>query len=138
MAANPFEFVNAINYTKQDLFEQEPISESQYPRHIIDLAMSQYPDTILFANEANAMQNVPAHAHFKFYLHLVDKKRRYAKWGKLERDSKIELIMQYYNYNREKAMQVVDLFTDEQMQSLEQKLQHGGRSKQKIDRSEAE
>ena len=138
MAANPFDFVNAINYTKQDLFEQDQISESQYPRHVIDLAMSQYSDTILYANEANTMQNVSARAHFKFYLHLVDKKKRYAKWGKMEQDPKVDLIMRYYYYSREKALQVVDLFTDEQLQSLEQKLQHGGRCKQKIDRSKAD
>lgn len=132
MAINPFDYVNAINYTKQDLFAQEKPSEVQYPRYIIDLAMSQYPDTVLFANEANAMQNVPSHAHFKFYLHLVDKKRRYAKWGKIEHDNKLDVIMRHYKYSREKALAVVDLFTDEQIQSLEQKQQYGGRSKQQL------
>ena len=134
MATNPFDFVNAINYTKQDLFEDSQITESQYPRYVIDLAMSQSADTVLFANEANMMQNAPARAHFKFYLNLVDKKKRFAKWGKIENDSRVELIMQHYNYNREKALQVVDLFTDEQIQSLEQKQYHGGRSKQRVDR----
>ena len=133
MATNPFEYVNAINYSKQDLFAEDPPSETQYPRYIIDLAMSQYPDTVLFANEANMLQYAPARAHFKFYLHLVERKKRYAKWGKIEQDSRIDAIIEYYNYSREKAMEVVDLFTEQQIQSLEQKLQHGGRCKQKID-----
>lgn len=133
MAINPFDFVNAINYTKQDVFEELQPSETQYPRYMIDLAFSQYPDTVLFANEANMMLNAPARAHFKFYMNLIEKKKRFAKWGKVENDPKVELIMQHYNYSREKALQVVDLFTDEQLQSLQQKQYHGGRCKQKFD-----
>lgn len=130
MAKNPFDFVNAITYTKEDMFADEDITMSQYPRYMIDLALSQYEDTVLIANEANrALINVPPKMHFMFYTNMVDKRKRFSRWAKTVNDEDVKLLMEIFGYSRDKAIEAKSLLTESDMQSLYDQMDVGGKSR---------
>jgi len=45
---NPFEYCNAINYTKKDIMVDD-ISEKKYSAYMVNRQLSYFPDTILAA-----------------------------------------------------------------------------------------
>ena len=62
---SPFEFVNSINNTKQDLIrgsENPDLAETFYKPYVINKAFSYFKDTIMYANEINMYPNTP-HKH---------------------------------------------------------------------------
>ena len=52
VAMNPFEYVNAINMTKQDIMIDD-IAEKAYNPFIVNRSLSYFRDTVLMANEIN-------------------------------------------------------------------------------------
>lgn len=131
---SPFDFVNAINYSKQDLFEPDPAtlqrtqhSDSEYVKFIVNRAMSYFADTIMFANLANIhLNNVSNACHFDFYRLGVPRKKRFSKWGKKLINSDVEMLSQYYNCSLAKALEYSTILTSDQIDSIKQKFDHGG------------
>ena len=136
---SPFDFVNAINYSKEDLFPPDSSSkerlkrpDSQYVKFIINRAMSYFPDTIMFANAANqSLNNVPNECHFDFYRYGVSKRKRFAKWSKPIKSDDIDLICKYYRYSVDKAVEVIDLLGSEKLEQIRAMFDHGGTTKTK-------
>lgn len=135
---SPFDFVNAINFSKEDMFapdcsgERTTHSDSEYPKFIINRAMSYFPDTIMFANAANTtLSNVSNSSHFDFYRYGVGKKKRFSKWAKPINNDTIEMLCQYYQINVTKAIEVTQILNEQQIEAIRQKMSHGGRTKTK-------
>lgn len=132
---SPFDFVNAITYTKENLFPYDHLNhtrldrpDSEYIKFIINRAISYYSDTILFANAANMwLNNVSNSSHFDFYALSIDRKRRFAKWGKPTINDDVELIAHHYNVNRNVANQFLTLLSKDDIDKLKQQYQHGGK-----------
>ena len=123
----PFDFVNAISFSKDDLFEDDDGSTSFYNSYIVNRALSFSPDMILFANEMNTHPYIPPRNQFDFLSSTIRKKKRYDKWIKAEKESDdISLIKNYYNYNNEKAKQVLSIVTTEHLDYIKSKLNQGG------------
>ena len=62
---NPFEYLNAINYTKQDVMVDD-ISEKQYNAFMVNRGLSYFYDTVLLANEMNKRAHVDNRLHSIF------------------------------------------------------------------------
>lgn len=132
----PFEYLNEINDGKKDLIRESDnpeLAEKEYNAFIINKGLSYFPDTIMFANEMNRLHWLPAIMQNDFYLNIVRKRRRFSKWHKPQEDYKLQLISEYYGYNMEKAKEVVDLFSDEDISEIEAKMYKGGLNKKKKD-----
>jgi len=111
---SPFDYVNSIN-KKTGMIEDI----SGYMPFMINRAFSQYPDTIFFANEGNKLTQLDRDMHYRFYYNGVTKKNRFSKWGKQPpREEEVTLIMELYNYSREKAEEVLPLFSKETLKAL--------------------
>ena len=118
-------WVKSINSSKTNLLEAgEDIK--QYSPYVVNKSLSYYVDTVLFANEMNRSYHVPAEAQYLFYLHLIRKGNRYSRWVKRASTENIELIKKYYNYNDARAYEVIDLFSDEQLNYIKNKLENCG------------
>ena len=61
----------------------------------------------------------------------VPKRKRFSKWFKADQPKDMSIIMDYYGYSRDKALQVLPLFNKEQIKSLERKMYTGGKKKRK-------
>ena len=53
MNDSPFDFLNSINTTKKNLVRDEGRGASEYAPYLMNKGLSQFPDTIVFANEIN-------------------------------------------------------------------------------------
>lgn len=123
----PFDFANAINFTKENLF-QDPQADKDYTAFIVNKALSYFSDTILYANQMNIHNDLPKEWQFQFLLNTIPKRKRYSKWNKKESLSKhFGMVKEYYKLSDEKTKQTLDILTDEQLKMIEQKLNKGGK-----------
>ena len=125
---SPFDFLNAINLTKKDLIREDPLNEKDYVPFMVNRGLSYFSDTVMMANEMNRHSGIPKVWQNDFLLNTISKKKRFSKWHKKEADSQtILLIMEFYKYSSERAREVVDLLSPEQIKIIEEKLYKGGK-----------
>jgi len=125
----PFDYLNAINYTKENIVEESDnpeLAEKLYPPYMINRGLSYFTDTILFANEMNIRHQCDNKLQFEFFLNSIRKRKRFSKWFKKEQDENLDIIMSHYGYSYEKAKQVLSLFTEEKLKQLRDKRFEGG------------
>ena len=123
---NPFEYVNAICDTKQNLIIDEA-TEKAYNPFMINRTLSYHYDTVLLANEMNQRAHLDKKLQNDFLINTVRKKRRFAKWAKPESSDDLEVVKEYYGYSNEKARQVLPLLNSDQMGQLKQRIFKGGK-----------
>ena len=123
---NPFEYANAINYTKRNIMVDD-IAEKAYLPYMINRQLSYFPDTVLAANEMNRHHHIDNRLQFDFFINIIRKRKRFSKWFKPEQISDLENIKQYYGYSNDKARQVLPLLSTEQINELKNKVAKGGR-----------
>ena len=123
---NPFEYVNAINMTKEDIMVDD-LAEKAYNPFMVNLSLSYFQDTVLYANEMNVNHTIDKRLQFDFLINMIRKRKRFSKWQKAVSDSDVEVVKEYYGYNNEKARQALTLLTSEQVDVLRQKVYKGGK-----------
>jgi len=127
---NPFDYLNSINYTKEDLMIDEE-SEEGYNPFMINRGLSYFSDTVLIANEMNMNAHLDNRLQYDFLMDLVRKRKRFSKWMKPNTSKHLESIMLYYNVSEQKASQYLELLSDKQLKFITEKTYKGGRSKGK-------
>tara|TARA_B100000674_G_scaffold76896_1_gene53486 strand:- start:483 stop:860 length:378 start_codon:yes stop_codon:yes gene_type:complete len=123
---NPFEYCNAINYTKKDIMTDD-VAEKAYSPYMVNRQLSYFPDTVLAANEMNCNHHIDNRLQFDFFINIVRKRKRFSKWFKPELISDLDAVKKYYGYSNEKARQVLTLLSTEQINELKNKVAKGGR-----------
>lgn len=121
----PFEFLNSINYSKEELIVDD-WSEKQYIPYLINKGLSFSPDTAIPGNEMNSRPHLEKKLQFQFLINTIRPKKRYNKWLKAEKVEAIETIKAYYGYSTEKARQALSILTKEQLQIIKTKMYKGG------------
>lgn len=122
---SPFDFINAINSTKQDLIEDD-WSERQYVPYLINRGLSFSADTVIFANEMNARPHLDKKLQNAFLLNSIRPLKRYNKWIKAVKNDALEDVKTYYGYNSSKALETISVLTEDQLNSIRQKNNKGG------------
>ena len=123
---NPFEYANAINYTKKNIMIDD-IAEKFYSPYMINRQLSYFPDTVLAANEMNRNHHLDNRLQFDFFINIIRKRKRFSKWFKPEQISDLDAVKIYYGYSNEKARQIITLLSTEQINELKNKVAKGGR-----------
>jgi len=123
---NPFQYLNAINDTKQNIMVDD-IAEKSYNSFMVNRGLSYFKDTVLFANEMNRHHHLDNRLQFDFLINIIRKRKRFSKWLKPDTLSDVEVVKEYYGYSNEKARQVLTLLTSEQINDLKKKVYKGGR-----------
>jgi hypothetical protein len=123
---NPFNYVNAICDTKENLIIDD-VSEKAYNPFMINRTLSYHYDTVLLANEMNLRAHLDKKLQNDFLINTVRKKKRFAKWAKPLSSDDLEVVKEYYGYSNEKARQVLPLLNDAQMGQLRQRIFKGGK-----------
>ena len=123
---NPFQYLNAINDTKQNIMVDD-ITEKGYNSFMVNRGLSYFKDTVLFANEMNRHHHLDSRLQFDFLINIIRKRKRFSKWIKPDTLSDVEVVKEYYGYSNEKARQVLTLLTSEQINDLKKKVYKGGR-----------
>lgn len=126
--SNPFDYVNAINYTKKNLIV-DSTTEKNYNAFIVNRSLSYFPDTVVIANEMNKFHLIDKKLQNDYLINMIRKRKRFSKWHKAIDVDDIEVIKKYYGYSNEKAHQVLSLLDKSQLTELRKKVDKGGKSK---------
>ena len=121
----PFEFIKAINESKENLIVDE-LSEKDYTPYVINKGLSYFPDTILYSNEMNRLHLLENKVQFQYLLNSIRPRKRYSKWYKNELTEDLKVISEYFGYSYAKAKQIQNLISSDQLDTMKQKLQKGG------------
>ena len=124
---NPFNYLNSINVTKQDIMEDD-VAENGYNSFLINRSLSYFRDTVVLTNVVNQYHHLDKKLQYHFLINTIRKRKRFSKWMKPETESDIEVVKQYYGYNNSKASQVLPLLSPEQLNIIKQKVSKGGRT----------
>jgi hypothetical protein len=122
---SPFDFVNAIHYSKENLIVDE-WSEKQYNAFVVNKSLSFGADTVIPANEMNSRPHLEKRLQFDFLINTIRPRKRFNKWLKAEKIEDLEVVKQYYNYNTEKALQALRILSPEQINTIKERLNIGG------------
>jgi len=125
MSLSPFDFINSINYTKENLIVDD-WSEKQYNPYIVNKGLSFSHDTVIPANEMNSRPHLDKTLQYSFLINIVRPRKRYNKWIKPDIIESLEIVKEFYGYNSEKARQVLNALSSEQINTLKEKLKKGG------------
>tara|TARA_B100000131_G_C18044619_1_gene583915 strand:- start:465 stop:863 length:399 start_codon:yes stop_codon:yes gene_type:complete len=121
------DYLNTLNYSKDNLMEDDPGWKKNYPPYVINKCMSHHMDTLMFSNEMNRYPNLDKDMQYSFYLNTVRPKRRFSPWGKKQQVKDLNLVKQYYGYSNEKAKQALRILSPQQLDYIRKKLNTGGK-----------
>ena len=126
---NPFDYLNAINDTKEDIIgesDNPELAEKLYPPYLVNKGLSYFIDTVYLVNEMNQRHHLEKKLQFDFLINIVRKKKRYSKWFKPQQDDVVDAVMNYYGYSQDKARHVVNLLTEDQIIQIRTSQSKGG------------
>ena len=120
------DWLNSINFTKEDLTVDDPDTVKDYPAYIVNRCLSGHLDTILFANQMNLYPNLDKDMQYQFFLNSLRKRKRFSPWLRKDKVENLNIIKKYYGYSNEKALQALRLLTNEQLDYIKKRLETGG------------
>ena len=122
---NPFDYVNAINYSKKDIMQTRD-DEKAYSPYMVNRSLSYFQDTVVLANEMNKYHHLDGRLQFDFLINTIRKRNRFSKWNKSSESEDINAIKSYYGYSNEKARDVLPLLSKANLNTIKGRIQHGG------------
>ena len=121
------DWLNSINLTKENLLENDPTSKKSYPPYSINRCLSGHLDCVLLVNEMNKYHFIDKDLQYSFYLNTVRKRKRFSPWLRKDKIEDLDYVKQYYGYSNEKALQVLKILSNEQINFIKQRLEIGGK-----------
>jgi len=126
---NPFDYITAINQSKENLMvgtDNDELAEKVYDPYIVNRGLSFFADTVLYANEMNRYCLLDKKPQFSYLLNSVRPRKRWSKWLKKEKIEEVDIISEYFGYSKSKSKDIIKLLTDEQIKTIKSKLEKGG------------
>ena len=121
------DWLNSINFNKENLIEEDPEAISSYPPYIVNRCLSGAVDSVLFANEMNLNAHLDKDMQYSFFLYTLRKRKRFSPWLKKEQVDDLDLVKKHYGYSNEKAKVAVSLLTKTQIEYIRNKHDMGGK-----------
>jgi len=119
---SPFALISSISNTKIDILE----NEKDYNAFMVNRGLSYFPDTVIYANEMNKFHHLDSRLQFDFLINIVRKRNRFSKWNKSVEGENLQVVKEYYGYSNEKARDVLPLLSNEHLNIIRGRIQHGG------------
>jgi hypothetical protein len=118
-----------LNFGHKNLIRTGDMDEREYlkNRFLINRSLSMSPDTVMYANDMNEHYDLDGMLQYDYFINSIRKKKRYNKWAKANKtSSKIDIIKEYYNYNEQRAVEVLPLLSDDHFDFIKAKMDKGG------------
>ena len=123
------DYLNAINHEKKNLMDtDDEMWEKKYPPFIVNKCLAPFPDTVMLVNEMNKHHQLDKKLQFDFLLNSLRTRKRYTPWLKASKQKNLEYVKEYYGYNNEKAKSALKILNDEQIKTIKDSLNKGGRN----------
>ena len=122
------EYLKAINTSKEKLMDSEDEQwEKKYPPYIVNKCLAPFQDTVFLVNEMNMNHHIDNKLQFDFLLNTLRTRKRYTPWLKAKKEKYLEYVKEYYGYGNEKAKSALDILNDEQLKTIMNSLDKGGK-----------
>ena len=118
---SPFDYVKGIN-CKTYVYDL-----SGYNPFLTNKTFAMHLDTILLAEEMNQAHQLSPQLQYDFYYYAVKRGKRFGFPKKPEENTNVQLVQEYFKYSTPKALQALQLLSDEQLKEIRSKLDKGGR-----------
>jgi hypothetical protein len=122
--------LESILYTGRRVIETDAEAKAMYEPYAINRAMSWYGDQIQLANFMNEhWQHLDRRQQYDFYFYITRKYRRQfvsKPKNKIDDPDALEAVMTIYNYNQKRAIEVLRLLPQDQIDALKAQLDRGG------------
>ena len=123
------DYLNAINHEKKNLLDtDDEMWEKKYPPFIVNKCLAPFPDTIFLVNEMNKHHHLDKKLQFDFLLNSLRTRKRYTPWLKASKQKNLEYVKEYYGYNNEKAKSALKILNDDQIKTIKDSLNKGGKN----------
>lgn len=114
-----FTYLNLINDgDKSDI----KVDDSIYNQFLINRGLSLHIDTLALANELNKYPKMNNQMHFDFLRHMVNPRKRWAKWPKPVNQPDAVLISQYFNISMSKAYDMLGIINQQTLENIKEEL----------------
>ena len=120
------DWLNSINLSKENIIDEDPSVEKEYPPYVINKCLSGHLDAILFANEMNMNHHLDSKLQYEFFINSLRRRKRFSPWLRKEKFADLDAVKEYYKFSSEKAEQALKLLTKEQLEYIHKKLYRGG------------
>ena len=118
---SPFHYVKSIN--KKDY----QYDLSGYVPFLTNRAFAGFIDTIMFAEQMNQYHALSPQLQYDFYYYGIRKGSRFNPIPKREDPPNLDVVMAFYNYSRQKALEVIDLLSKDDIINIAASMDKGGR-----------
>ena len=100
-----------------------------YKQFFINRSLSYQPDLIHYANKMNEYPMLETKAHYDFLHQTVEKRKRpFQPWIKAKKLDDLAIVKEYYKYSNKKALECLNILSDDDIKQLKEKLYKGGKS----------
>jgi len=121
-------FFKAVSHIKDDKFTDAEY-EKDYIPFLVNRSLSFHADTVLVVNELNTRSFIDNKNQFRFLNLIIPKRKRNPVWIKQTKDKDLKLVSDYYGISLEKTEIYMKILFDEQLESIKEKMNKGGRTK---------
>ena len=118
---SPFDWVKSINEKNYML------DLSGYNPFLTNRAFSYHIDTILLAEQMNQHHQLAPDLQYDFYYYAVRQGKRFGFPKKIENEDKVAVVQAYYKYSLQKALEALQILTDDDIRSMISKMDKGGK-----------
>jgi len=118
---NPFSYVKNINSKREYDFDL-----SGYSPFLTNRCLSGFIDCIFFAEEMNQHHQLPPQLQYDFYYYGVRKASRFDPLPKNQEPEHLSVVMEYFSYSRQKALEALQILTEEQIYKMILSMDKGG------------
>lgn len=123
---NPFDYVNAILYTKKDVM-QENSNERDYSPFLTNRALSYHRDSIFAAQQLNLIPGIDNRLQFRYLINTIRPMKRDKKqWAKKKENNDIDAVIEYFGYDHKQALVAISILSKDQLKQIRRKLEKGG------------
>ena len=123
------DYLKSINKTKENLMDNDDeLWVKKYPPFIINKCLAPFLETVHLVNEMNVNHHLDSKLQYDFLLNSIRPRDRYTPWLKAKKIKNLEYVKEYYGYSNEKAKSALDILNDEQLKTIKDSLNKGGKN----------
>lgn len=122
----PFDFVNAISHTKENLFETHEVEENAYVPFLANRSLSYHLDTVMVANEMNRHHQLDRRLQFDYHLNTIRPRKRFGKWAKPIDSDDLQLIQKVFGLKPAAATKTLALLSQADIEVIRKRQDVGG------------
>lgn len=125
------EIIPSILQTKKDyLISEQDEQDYKADVFLVNKSLSYHLDCVLYANQMNMNPHLDGKLQYQYYINTIrSMKRKFQPWQKVEKNSDLNAVKEYFGFNNEKAKQALRILNNDQITLIKEKTNKGGVTK---------